>query len=159
MVERTTSEVSTQYVATPTDLLEVKNIDVEPSTGNPLEFVPPQVMDNLRASGGDVSGTPSYYTIIGEEFEFYPNPSATDIRVTYYQAIPALADEDENWLLTKSPDLYMAASLTEAYAFLFDPESAMLWNAKATQIIAAMNTEADRAEYSGSPLKMRARSF
>ena len=160
MVVRGTIDADEQYEDLPADFLEMKNVDVAPSSGGPLEFLPSQAMDNLRYSN-DTSGVPKFYTIHGTEIEWYPTPQTeTEIRIGYYGKIPSLSDgQTTNWLLTSSPDLYMAASLTEAYAYLFDPESATLWNAKASQIIASMNTEADRAEYSGSPLKMRARSF
>ena len=104
-----TGTSSDGLVAVPTDWLETRTLRLDaPSVGQQiLEYVGEEEMDQLEANG--LTGTTRYYTNMNGVFQVLPLPSAPityDLR--YYQAIPALsASNQSNWLLTKSPDLYL----------------------------------------------------
>ena len=78
--------------------------------------------DQLDASG--LTGTTRYYTQINGAFQVLPAPSSAityDLR--YYAKIPALSSTNaSNWLLLKSPDLYLYSSLLGATVFLKDDD-------------------------------------
>jgi len=71
-----------------------------------------------------MSGKTRYYTIIDGAFELIPTPSnSVELTITYYAKIPALSStQATNWLLTKAPDLYLYATLTNAAPYLQNDE-------------------------------------
>lgn len=64
-------------------------------------------------------GNPSLFTIIASTFYVRPYVGGV-LTLFYYKAIPALATNSTNWLLTRSPDVYLNGSLAEAYRYLKD---------------------------------------
>lgn len=62
------------------------------------------------------NGDPSMFTILGSVISIRPI-AAGSVNFVYYAAIPALAINATNWLLTKCPDLYLYRSLAEAYIY------------------------------------------
>ena len=65
---------------------------------------------------------PQYFTILGDQIRVQPatEESATLI---YYSKLSPLSDASPtNWLLERSPESYLYASLIEASAFLHSPE-------------------------------------
>jgi hypothetical protein len=68
-------------------------------------------------------GLPSMFTIVGSTFFMRPYRTGV-ITFYYYHAIPPLAPNATNWLLARSPDLYLHGSLMEAYRYLKDEKRA-----------------------------------
>ena len=84
-------------------------------------------------------GDPSLFTIIGSTFYLRPYRPGV-LTFFYYKAIPPLAASSTNWLLHRSPDVYLNGSLAEAYRYLKD-------DARANDLMALVN--ADLAELGG----------
>ena len=64
--------------------------------------------------------SPAFYRVIGKEIEITPF-QAKDFRLIYFNAPAALTDtSSENDILTAYPQLYLYASLIEAYFFTQD---------------------------------------
>lgn len=81
------------------------------------ECSPGWMDDQFPLSAGGIA---KYLTIEGGKVRIRPITSA-DIEFRYYAIIPALSDsQPTNWLLTKAPGLYLAASLYEAAQFYND---------------------------------------
>jgi hypothetical protein len=58
-----------------------------------------------------------YYTIEGRTIFFGGSPDATEgieFKIAYYGEVPVLADDQQSWLYTKYPSLYLHAALMHA---------------------------------------------
>lgn len=76
---------------------------------------------------GPATGTADVFTIIGSTIRTYP-ASVTGLTLHYYAKIPALSNTTTtNWLLTKSPQLYLYGALVEAAPYMMDDQRAVVW--------------------------------
>ncbi len=160
MEGRDSGTTSGGTIAVPTDWLQTRTLRVaNPTAGMPkLDYVGEEEWDELEASG--LTGSPRYYTIINGAFQILPAPSS-DVTYTlrYYQMIPSLAANATNWLLTKSPDLYLYGSLLGAEAYLKDDERLPIWKGIRDEILNDMTLESERAKRSTTRLTMRRSSY
>lgn len=151
-----TSAVSGTW-AVPADWLETRTLRLaSPTAGQQiLEYVGEEEWDRLEASG--LTSTTRYYTIINGNFQVLPVPtSALDYNLRYYAKIPALGsfvagnpapvEVTSNWLLTKSPDLYLYASLLAATPYLKDDDRIPVWAGAYNKIVEDMLVESARAK-------------
>jgi hypothetical protein len=76
-------------------------------------------------------GDPSLFTIVNSTFYLRPYRPGV-LTFFYYKAIPALATSSTNWLLQRSPDVYLNGSLAQAYHYLKD-------DARANDLMALVN--------------------
>jgi hypothetical protein len=65
------------------------------------------------------SGDPAMFTILAGALKLRPVLPG-NVTLYYYRSIPALATASTNWLLARSPDIYLNGSLAEAYRFVKD---------------------------------------
>ena len=152
---------SNQYVSLPTDFLQHYSLALDAASAQPpMDYIGPQEAKVLKAQNRTASTT-YYYTVIDGAFEIIPAPgSDLDLRMVYYAKIPALSDSNTtNWLLTKSPDLYLYSALLEAAPYLKDDDRVQLWAAARQQVMDAMNLESERAMRSSIQLTARRRGF
>ncbi|QRY69175.1 hypothetical protein JVX98_13220 [Ensifer sp. PDNC004] len=92
----------------PVDFLEAR--EVKNASGIPIRAV---ALQQQTASYMGRSGIPAGYAIIGNTINVAPSADGS-LTVTYYGKIPALtAAAPTNWLLTKAPDVYLYALVTE----------------------------------------------
>lgn len=120
MESRTTENVSTQFVALPTDFLEYRNLQLNLSPVVVLAYVTPQYADTLRA--GSIQGRPRFFTVVANQLELIPAPQETmELESVYYRRIPALSGmATSNWLIESHPDIYLYGSLVQAALYLKD---------------------------------------
>jgi len=78
-------------------------------------------------------GDPSLFTIVNSTFYLRPYRPGV-LTFFYYKAIPALATSSTNWLLQRSPDVYLNGSLALAYRYLKD-------EARANDLMALVNAD------------------
>ena len=148
-------------VAVPTDWLETRTFRLDaPTCGQQiLEYVGEEEWDRLNASG--LTGTTRYYTQINGAFQVLPAPSSAityDLR--YYAKIPALSSTNaSNWLLLKSPDLYLYSSLLGATVFLKEDDRLPTWAGARNAIVQAMQLESERAKRSTTRLRTRMATY
>lgn len=121
-MEAEATAVAAEYLALPDDFMELRDIQWQGSQRRELSYVTPEYADRINCSGA--SGTPSYYTLVGDQLRLVPPPdSATPIRIDYWQRIPALSGtQATNWLLDEYGDAYLYGSLMHLRAFLVEPE-------------------------------------
>lgn len=94
------------------------------------------------------TGEPVSYNHMDGGIRVSPPPNGEfTYELVYYKKIPPLTSVDPNWLLTKSPDLYVYGSLVQAAPWLMDDNRMTLWEAKTVSIIQGMNDESKRAEH------------
>jgi hypothetical protein len=126
---RTSSSAPGFGTIVPLDWLETRTLRLaNPTTGQQLlEYVGEEELDDLRTQA--LTGTTRYYTIINGEFQLLPAPSGSvTYTLRYYAKIPALsASNTSNWLLLKSPDLYLYSSLLGAEAYLKNDDRLTIW--------------------------------
>lgn len=152
METRATAIASSEYMALPDGALEIRNIQVNGTYPYPVEYKTPTQMD-MDNTGA--TGAPVYYTIIGNEFQFYPVPIDTEIEITYYKAITPLDDTNTtNFLLTASPECYLHGCM--AYANLYTKDDPTLHEMEFSRIMDSLNKTSTRKKFSGAPLTVRA---
>jgi len=113
----TVSVASTGIGTLPTGCQGVRTARLVDSPYNDLESVSLDRLGELlgRTSPG---GSAAAFAVRGDDLVIWPAPSAaTDVTVTYYTAIPALADNATNWVLTSFPDAYLYGSLAQAWSY------------------------------------------
>jgi hypothetical protein len=162
MMNRDTATVTGGYITLPGDCLEIITIRVQGSTQyEAMTFISNETyFDYLN---DNITGETRYYTIIGNKIQLLPEPSADapiTLELIYHEKIPALSDSNPtNWLLSKSPDLYLVASMLAAEVYLMNDERVAQWSAFATGTVNAMNLEGERAKYSRGALQAKKRTF
>ena len=94
----------------PSDYLEIRRVKSATSPVYDLEYMTPQVL--LANYPTATSGSPSHYTI--EEGKIRVRKIGVSVTAYYYEQIPALSDsQPTNWLLTRSPLVYLTACEAE----------------------------------------------
>ena len=161
MHTKATANIETQYSATPTDWLQSIRLHLNNSSKTLLKQTTPEEIAKLRDEGDDATGTPEYYTHVGDLIEVYPRPSSSVTgELLYYQSIPALNDANpSNWLLVMSPDLYLYGALLQASPYLQNDERMAVWGTSYQGAINAVMGESDNSRHSAGNLKLRIRSY
>lgn len=92
-------------------------VNLTPST---LDYVDSAVPDREAAQ-------PRYYAVMNGKILILPRTTA-DIELTYWQEIPALSDSTTtNWLLEKSPQMYLYGAALHSAPFLHDDQRISIW--------------------------------
>lgn len=118
----------------------------------PLVSATLQYLDTTRAQSAPY--IPLYYAINGTQIEVAPTPNGTyPMALSYYTTIPALsADAPTNWLLTSAPDIYLRATLVEAWSYLLDDAQAAANEQRVQQLLDAYKRDSDAVEAGGAPM-------
>lgn len=121
----------------PTDYLEYRRVVEKTSSRRELRYITPDRAEMLYPSRS--GGLSESFTIIGSSL--YPFPISTnDVELTYYQQIPALTEAaPTNWLLTKSPSVYLRAALLQAADFTRKPDEVVKNAAMLRGMVAGLN--------------------
>lgn len=140
MLTRTSLTVDGIYEDVPTDLMKPVAIEIE-DVGQ-LTYVDPLNLPALKADGvmtqeeywlgliAQDPGTARFYTIIDDEFRFYPEPETSQsATLTYWARLPALSESaPSNWLLRDHASVYLFGSLAHAHGFVVDSEQMDRWS-------------------------------
>jgi hypothetical protein len=130
MVGRSTATISDAYQEVPSDF--AGPIAMVLTGQNPpahLEWVTPERLNELKQDQYSATGTPRYYSTVGGEFAFVPEPSGDfAAELTYYRELTPLSnDNTSNWLLDTHPDIYLNGALAEAGKYMVDDPRLPLW--------------------------------
>lgn len=105
----------------PTDFVEWRMLELDTTPKARPEFVEPDSREFLFRFRP--FAVPQYFTILANTLRIQPVQGVGGT-FYYFQKIPALtALTPTNWLLDRSPDAYLYASLVEAASFLRDSEA------------------------------------
>tara|TARA_B110000196_G_C21149650_1_gene668763 strand:- start:2395 stop:3018 length:624 start_codon:yes stop_codon:yes gene_type:complete len=161
MVARATANITSEYNAFPPNFLQIRDIRLNTTPPVALQQVSTEEQNQNRERRGDTAGRPRLYSVIGESFQVFPTPSsAVECEIAYYQKIEAMtADADYNWLLTKSPEIYLYGSLVHTAPYLKDDERIVLWQTLYRDIFNSLTLEDTKSRFGGTTPRMRARSF
>jgi hypothetical protein len=161
MVARDVTTATSDYVELPGDWLQIISavITSPTNTYSALRYIGPEEYNDLRNDG--LTGTSRMYTIINNNMLLLPAPQGSvTIEIVYYKKIPALsASVATNWLLQRSQDLYLYASLIQAEAYLQNDERIPLWAGAVERIIADMKMESERDRRPQGALMARRKTF
>jgi len=138
MEARAVLSINSELTQLPADFLELRFIFAEGSPDAVLKSMSPM---GMLATYKGVSGVPQAYTIEGGNLRVGPVGNAS-LELVYYRPLPPLSDAQvSNWLLAKSPDLYVAGVMYHLALRERDSDSA----AKAAQEVAALTAALNRA--------------
>ena len=145
------------YIPTPGDFLEVENIETQTDPAIVLEAVTPQRADELRARLK--GGLPAYYSVVGSRVEIVPHPAEPiSIEMSFYARLPPLTtNAATNWLLQRSPDVYLYGSLIHSAPYLKDDQRLPLWQTKFDKALDDLRRADKRAIYGQVPLVAKPR--
>ena len=121
-----TATVSTEYQATPTDILDVDSLQLSYSSDTFRELATaPQNLASM-AEASDTTGRPQFYAQVGVQFRFWPAPDqAYTQNLTYWAKVPGLsASATTNWLSLAHPDVYFHGLLAHLCQEYFDEKGA-----------------------------------
>ena len=160
MIARATANISAEYNAFPPSFLQVRDIRLNTNPVQPLEYVSSEQQNQAR-SRNSTSGRPRLFSVIGESFQVFPTPDTTyECEIAYYEKIPTMsADSDYNWLLTKSPELYVYGSLVHSAPYLKDDEKIVIWQTLYRDVFDSLTLEDEKSRFSGTTPRMRTRRF
>jgi hypothetical protein len=144
----------TKTVALPTDMLEMRRLQVVGTYNQPLSYRSPDELSIDYAS--NMSAQPIVFTVVGGNIELAPIPDGVySLELTYQQRIPALSvSNTTNWLLTNWPNAYLYASLIAATPFIMNDARLSTWAQLYRQAVEGINGV---DWYSGSTMKVRSR--
>jgi len=161
MVKRATSTVEEDYFSVPTDWLETNVLVCNGTKTFPMQYVDYERLNELK--GLSLTGDPRFYTMVDGKFLIYPAASSTapaNLELSYIGKIPALSvTNTTNWLLTKSPDLYLYGTLVQAEPYLKNDERAGIWAAAMQNSLENMRMEGERSKRPSGGLNATRRSF
>ena len=156
----TAFSIATEYVACPTDFLELVSLIVT-STNPPyaINFLP---NDKQVDMNGATTGTPKWVAVVGatnntENFRFSPPPGQTlTATIEYYARLTFFAnDAATNWVLTDYPNLYLFGALYHGYTYLQNPQSADQMKSRYDQHLGQLIQAGRRARWGANGMQVR----
>jgi hypothetical protein len=159
MLTRAQVEPSGNFIKLPTDWLAHNALAMTSPNVGQLTYVTPANYERLLVTAK--TAPTKFYSVIGSSIVLFPAPAdGCQLELTYYAKIPALTDQaPSNWLLERSPDVYLYGALLQAEPFLMNDERVMLWSAAFDKAIVEMQMESERARFPGGGLQMAKRTF
>jgi hypothetical protein len=151
-VVTTATTASDSTISLPSDFLEMRDIHIE---STPIQTVIYQNPSNFfRNASVTVGGMPSYYTVMGSEFQFAPIPdSAYTLKMIYYAAPAYLSTSNSsNIFLSNCPDLLLYASLGEAEPYLMNDARVATWAQLYDRGLNSLTISDDAGEQPASPM-------
>ena len=150
-----TMSTSSPYLALPTAFVSVRRVQlVSGSIDYQLQEIPASDMSRLDDGG---SGMPRYYSIIGEQFQFHPQPdSEYRIEITYFKDVPALSDSNTtNWILDDYPNVYLFGALKHLSMYIEAQEQIARYHQLFEKALDDLKKQSRRRKYGGHPMFVR----
>jgi hypothetical protein len=144
-----TTVAGDSYISLPTDLREIRNVQLNTDPVKTLEYYTVQMINTDYAGQGQ--GKPKAYSIVGTEIMLRPTPDAAyTLEIVYGENVQALSDEDtNNTILSRHPDAYLYGSLMNAYTYLMDETRASQYDQLFTRIMDEIIRDTEKARYGG----------
>ena len=143
-----------EYIALPTDLREIREVKLNTSPITVLDYYSPVGLD--QSFGTTSQGKPSGYSVVGKELKLRPVPDSSYVaEIIYIGNLNSLSDSATTTLFTRSPDLYLYGSLTEAYTYLLDEQRASVYDSKFTRALEEVKVDEQRSQYGSGSLQIK----
>lgn len=165
MEQRSTADIDMnsdepEFIALPLNFQTMRRLRLKSVTGKPrLKFATGPQIDEMRERD-DTPGTPTHFTVFGDELELYPTPVQSEqLEMVFRKNLTALSDSNAtNWLLDLAPDLYLYGALMEAAPYLHEDERIATWASGVASGFEQLNRLSEEATYNAGPLVIRRRS-
>lgn len=143
----------------PADMAELATVRSVTRDNRKLEYVSPREAIDIEST--DRTRPLDYYTIAGGSLRLVPRMTGTEsIQIDYYARIPRLgAGTPSNWLLVRAPEMYLYGALVQSAPYLKDDARVATWADLLQRSLDDMRIDDERAEFSGSTLRIRSRGF
>ena len=149
-----------EYMQIPADWVETIRLHLTGSGTTVVNLVSRDAMADKRSANENTTGTPRMYTHADGQFQLYPTPSNdTDFELLYYQKIPSLITNTDNWLLLEAPDVYLYGALLHSAPYLAEDQRVAIWAQMYSAAVARLNESSDEARFSGSGLTLKVRGL
>ena len=163
MIQSTDGLIASRCAPLPDDWLEFSLVRIA-SAVVPSGFIPIRYKARDEFFQLPDKWSCNYYTIEGRQIFFGGTPDSVNgqtFRLSYYGEVPVFADDQDSWIYTKYPNLYLSAASMHAYMHAVGEETqAGLAKQLAEDEISKLNDEWRMAKASGSRLtRTRTRSF
>lgn len=152
MEKRSTTDVSGEYAALPSDFLEIRSAYLNTDPMQQLRLMSP---NEIRSRWlGSTTGKPEVFAIVGSEIMLAPSPDGTyEIELDYYAFTQLSGDNPTNWLLTSNPDVYLYGSLVEATMYIKNDKRLQAWVALYKYAIESLQ-DSDWSAVNPGPLRV-----
>lgn len=149
-----------EYMQIPADWVETIRLHLTGTGTSVVNLVSRDAMADKRAAQENASGTPRMYTHADGQFQLYPTPDATtNLELLYYQKIPSLISNTDNWLLLEAPDVYLYGSLLHSAPYLAEDARVAVWAQLYSAAVQRLNQVSEDAMFSGSGLTLKVRGL
>jgi len=152
----TTSTVaSDSTVELPSDFLEVRDLVIDGSPPQPLNYASPSAF--TRNTRTWESGKPLDYTVLANDFQLAPIPDAVyTVKMLYFAAPAFLSDTNtSNVFLANTPDVLLYGALLEAEPYLMNDARVNTWGTMFDRALASITRSDEQGQYSGVPLAIK----
>lgn len=151
MEVRATATGTGQYTALPNDFKRMIGV----TTGN-LYSLEQVSIAQITSLDQTLTGIPRKFAIEGGAITFAPINNAAPIAMIYVRRIPGLSVANPtNWLLTRSPDIYLFGVLLQAHMFGWDDERVTGIKAMFDEAIGELRIEGANRRLGASPIAPR----
>jgi len=143
-----------EYIALPPDMREIREVKLNTSPITVLSYYSPVALD--KSYGTTSTGKPSGYSVVGKELKLRPVPDSTyTAEIIYVGDLNSLSNSATTTLFSRSPDLYLYGSLTEAYTYLLDEQRASVYDSKFTRALEEVKLDEQRSQYGSGSLQIK----
>lgn len=150
----TSTSLTDGAASLPSGFLAFKELRYDGDTEYTLQ---PKSLEWIRAQGDADTSEARYFAVTSTQVICYPYGGP--IKGTYYKSPTSLTGltSTGNWLLTSHPDLYLSASLTEAFLYMQDDENAVKWRQRTVALLRELEISDMADDFNGGVLAIRAR--
>lgn len=149
-----------EYMQIPADWVETIRLHLTGTGTSVVNLVSRDAMADKRAAQENAAGTPRMYTHADGQFQLYPTPDATtNFELLYYQKIPSLITNTDNWLLLEAPDVYLYGALLHSAPYLAEDQRVAIWAQMYSAAVQRLNQVSEDAMFSGSGLTLKVRGL
>ena len=149
-----------EYMQIPADWVETIRLHLTGTGTSVVNLVSRDAMADKRAAQENAAGTPRMYTHANGQFQLFPTPDATTaFELLYYQKIPSLITNTDNWLLLEAPDVYLYGALLHSAPYLAEDARLAVWAQLYSAAIQRLNQTSEDAMFSGSGLTLKVRGL
>lgn len=174
-----TSTVTDMYadgsVLIPPDLIEVKSLNVielneykNITAIHSLDRASIYEYERSRKDNYGIENTPTRFATSRNKFYVFPLNFCSDtlvdnsvvnenvvgkVEVTYYRLPVTINEDDEyNWILEISPEIYFYGCLMHTYRYIRDLDNANFWEDKYNKAVNKLQGSVDISEWAGGPI-------
>ncbi|EKT4106580.1 hypothetical protein QEG46_002576 [Stenotrophomonas maltophilia] len=149
MMARATGTSVNGTIPLPADYAEMRSLRLDFAGGMSEVFPEPATAEPAIIVN---SGLPGSYSVEGDSI--YLNGGQPDIAylIRYWGKVPSLsASNQQTWLLTEEPGIYLYAALVEASPYTHDDERTVLWATQYKSIVDRLISTDEGARYGNAP--------